>query len=168
MGAATLHKLANDYSAAAVAFREAVELDSTLGRENVNVAIDLNDLAGAERSDRQFEAAERDYREALRIASAVDYQEGVAYMTGNLAGLALDREDWPGAETLAREALRLSEKVGRQELIASVSHRLAKALMRQGKKEEALPHVRRAAEIYQKLGSPYFASIQEILAECES
>ena len=37
-----------------------------------------------------------------------------------------------------------------------------------GKKEEALPHVRRAAEIYQKLGSPYFASIQEILAECES
>ena len=162
------HKLANDYSAAAVAFREAVELDSTLGRENVNVAIDLNDLAGAERSDRQFEAAERDYREALRIASAVDYQEGVAYMTGNLAGLALDREDWPGAETLAREALRLSEKVGRQELIASVSHRLAKALMRQGKKEEALPHVRRAAKIYQKLGSPYFASIQEILAECES
>ena len=69
---------------------------------------------------------------------------------------------------LAREALRLSEKVGRQELIASVSHRLAKALMRQGKKEEALPHVRRAVKIYQKLGSPYFASIQEILAECES
>ena len=57
-------------------------------------------------------AAERDYREALRIARAVGYPEGVATYTGNLAALALDRKDWPGAETLAREALTLSEKRG--------------------------------------------------------
>ena len=105
-----------------------------------DVAIGLNDLADAEHVSGDLEAAERDYREALRIARAVDDHEGVAAYTGNLAALVLDREDWPGAEVLAREALSLSEKIGRQELIASDCHRLAKALVRQGKKVEALPY----------------------------
>jgi hypothetical protein len=66
----------------------------------------------------------------------------LAIYTGNLAALALDRQDWPTAETQAREALPLAEKVGRQELIASNNHRLAKALLRQGRAAEALPHAR--------------------------
>lgn len=162
------HELAKDYPAAADAYRDAIKLWRTMDRESEDVAIGLNDLAGAERIDRQFEAAERDYREALRIARAIDYHEGVATYTGNLAVLRLDRKDWSGAETLAREAMRLAEKIGRQELIAWTSHLTAKALIRQGRKEEALPHARRAAEIYQKLGSPDLAGTQQTLAECES
>ena len=162
------HQLAEDYPAAIAAYREAVELHRTLGRESEEVAAGLNALAEAERESGNLDAAERDYREALRIARAVGYREGVAYMTSNLAALALDRKDWPGAEALAREALPLSEEVGRLELIASTCHSLAQALARQGKKEEALPHARRAVEIHQKLGSPNLAEAQRTLAECES
>lgn len=162
------HRLAGDYSAAIAALRESVEIRRTLGRENRDVAIALNDLAGAERHDRQFDAAELDYREALRIDRIVGNHEGVAIVTGNLASLALDRQDWPGAEGLAREALPLSEKVGRLELIAADCYRLANALTRQGKKDEALPHARRAIEIFQDLGHPNLARAQRILAECES
>jgi len=162
------HRLAMDYSAAIDAFREVVEIDSSLGRESKDVGVDLNSLAGAERFDGQFEAAERDYREALRIAGAVDDTGGIAIYTCNLAGLALDRKDWRGAEALAREALTLSENLGRLELIAKSCHSLAKALVRQQNKFEALPHARRAVEIYQKLGSPYLADAQQILAECEN
>lgn len=162
------HILAQDYAAAIAAYREAVELWRTLGPQSNAVGTGLNWLANAEKKSGDFDAAERDYREALRIAHAVDDREGIANYTGNLAALALDRKDWRGTETLAREALLLSEKVGRRELIANDCHRLAIALVRQGKKEEALPHARRAVEIYQKLGSSNLAGAQQLLAQCES
>jgi tetratricopeptide (TPR) repeat protein len=159
---------AKNYPAAIAAYRESLELDRSLGRESRDVAAALNWLANAEGDSGDRDAAERDYREALRIARAIDYHEGIADLTGNLAALALDREDWLGGESLAREALPLSEKIGRLEVIAANRQRLALALVRQGKKEEALPHARRAVETYQKLGLPTLADAQKILAQCES
>ena len=161
------HQLRKDYAAAITAFQEVLALDRSLSPESEDVAIDLNLLAVAEKLSGDFPAAEREFRAALRVALAVDYAEGMAYITGNLATLALDREDWPGAETLAREALPLSEKVGRQELIALDCLRLGKALVCQGKATEALPLASRAVEILTNLGSPDLANAQAILAECE-
>jgi hypothetical protein len=91
----------------------------------------------------------------------------VAIYICNLAELALDRHDWPTAETLAREALPLSEKIGRQELIAGNNHSLAQALLRQGLTAEALPHARKAVEIFTRLGSPALAGAQFTLTECK-
>jgi tetratricopeptide (TPR) repeat protein len=128
----------------------------------------LNSLANSEKTAGDFDAADRDYREALRIAEAVDYDEGVAFITGNLASLALTREDWPEAETLAHRALPFSESIGRQSLIAMDCYYLAKALVRQGKKAEALPYARRAVDIFIRLEAPELYISRAILAECES
>ena len=136
------HSLKEDHPAAITTIREALELDRSVSAESEDVAIDLNDLANAERDSGDPASAERDYREALRVARAVGDSEMVAGIPGNLAALALDREDWPGAEALAREALPLCEKLGRQQLIASNCWRLAIALARQGKKLEGLPYAR--------------------------
>jgi tetratricopeptide (TPR) repeat protein len=168
------HELNKDYPAAIAAYREVVEIDRSISSESDDVAIDLNDLAGAEEANKDYPAAERDYREALRIAKIVKYQEGVAYITGNLANLALDREQWAEAESLAREALALAEKVGRQELIASDCHRIAQALVRAqhaapqpAPLQEALSLSRRAVEIFTRLRLPWLQSAQETLAEIE-
>ena len=63
---------------------------------------------------------------------------------------------------------RLAEKVGRKELIAINCYRLAKALARQDRKPEALPHARRAVEIFTALRSPNLEVARRSLAECES
>jgi tetratricopeptide (TPR) repeat protein len=162
------HRIAGDYPAAIAAFRKAVDLDRSMSHESEDVALGLNAIAQAERLSGDLGAAERDYREALRIARAVGYREGIAYITGNLAELAQGREDWPSAEALAREALTLSEKLGRQEFIAKGCHRLARALARQGWKPDALTHARRAVEIYAALRHPDLEVASQILAECES
>ena len=161
------HQLKGDYPAAITVYREALELRRSRAAESEDMAIGLNDLANAECLSGDLAAAEGHYREALRVARAVGHAEGVATYTGNLADLALAREDWPAAETLAREALPLSEAVHRQQLIARNNRRLARALMRQGKAAEALPHARCAVEIYTHLGSPDLAEAQATLAECE-
>lgn len=161
------HRLKDEYPTAIADYHEALELDRSLALESKDVASDLNDLAEAEKISGDFTAAEKHYREALRVAHAVDYAEGVATYTGNLASLALDREDWLAAEALVREALSLSESIHRQELVAAQSYHLALALVRQGKAAEALPYAQRAVEIFTRLGLPDLAKAQAFLAECE-
>ena len=160
------HRLKGDYPAAIAAYKKALDLYRSLAAESGDVVTSLNDLAVAEYKFGNLTASEEYLREALRVARTVGSKSGVTTITGNLADLALNREDWPAAETLAREALHLSEAIHRQELIAEDNHRLAKALMRQGKAGEALPHAQRAVDIYSRLGSPDLAEAQAILAEC--
>jgi tetratricopeptide (TPR) repeat protein len=162
------HRLAKDYPAAIAAYCKTAELLRSLSPESKDVAKSLNALAVAEQFSDNLDDAERDYREALRIAQAINDSEGIASYIGNLATLAQNREDWPYAEALAREALTLSEKVGRKELIADNHCRLAEALARQGRKPEALPYAQRAVEIFTALRSPSLEVARRILEECES
>lgn len=162
------HSLKEEYAAAITAFRESLELRQRLSAESEDVVIALHQLANAERASRDYVSAERDYREALRVASMVGFSEAVAACTGNLAGLALERKDWPRAEKFAREALPLSEMLGRQELIAIDCERVAIALLRQGKATEGLPYAQRAVDIYTRLNSPNLESARATLRECEA
>ena len=163
-----VHESRKDFAAAIALYRESLVLRRAYSSESEDVAIALNDLARAEQFCGDLAAAERDFREALHVARAVDFAEVKVGATGNLAALALDREDWTGAETLARDALTLAETVGRRELIAKDCRRLAVALVRQGKKVEGLPYARRAVEIFTKLGSPEIEKARATLAEYEA
>lgn len=170
------HLLQKDYPAAIAVYQEALEIWRSLSPESDEVSTALSDLAEVENASRDYPAAERDYRAALRIAKKNGNQEYVATYTGNLADFALDRVQWAEAESLAREALALAEKVGRQELIASDCHRIAKALLEQNRAAEAEALVlseaealaRRAVEIFTRLRYKDLPDAQEVLAEIEN
>ncbi len=162
------HRSRKDYPAAIAAYREALDIFRSISPESDDTARALNDLAGLERVNKDYSAAERNYGEALRIAKKNSNEE-LMTISGNLAGLALDRELWAEAESLAREALALSEKVGRQELIARDCHRLATALLEQNHNlDEALSLSRRAVEIFTRLRQQdSLQEAQETLGEIE-
>lgn len=163
------YMLNENYQAAINSYSESLEIFRIIALENRDVAIGLNWLAVAEKANNDLISSERDFREALRIAKKNNYQNGIAYITGNMSNLALEREKWLEAELLACEALEMAEKIGRQELIATDCHRIAKALFKQNKNlEEALTHIRRAVEIYTRLRLPDdIQEAQQTLAEIE-
>ncbi len=161
------HCLNADYENAITAYREALQLHRSLSAESEDVTIALSALADAEMFSEDIVAAERDYREALRVARVRNFRKGVAAYTCKLAGVAVKRQDWLGTEALAQESLTLAGDLGIQQLIADDCYYLAQALARQEKKAKGLPYARRAVEIFTKLGSPSIKFARAILAECE-
>jgi tetratricopeptide (TPR) repeat protein len=162
------HQLNQDNPAAISAYQQALALDRARSAESSEVASDLIFVGSAELALKDMTAAERDFREALRVARAVGDNENIAVATCNLAALELQREDWSRAEALALESLRLAENLGRQELIGDDCRHLAKALLRQGRAAEAISHARRAVDICTHLDSPDLETARTTLHECES
>jgi tetratricopeptide (TPR) repeat protein len=160
------HRLARNYSAAVSALSESLDLLRSLSPNGRNLATGLNSLGLVLRESGQLDEAEAHYREALELAKASSYSEGVAIYTGNLAEVALDREQWLEAERLSRESLKMSEEIGRKEVIAGHSWYLAKALARQGRGAEGRCHAERAVAIFTELRSPKLVEAQAALAEC--
>lgn len=162
------HVLKGNHPDAIAAYEDALETERLVSAESVRVAVMLNSLAGARVDTDDLAGAERDYREALRVATVNSHVEMMAGIPGNLAELALRQDSYGEAELLARKALELSQSLGRQQLISANARRLASALLQQRKPTEALPYAWRAVEIATRLRLPTEEISREVLAMCEN
>lgn len=160
------YRIKEDYASAIAAGEESLDLARSESPETEIVAVGLSALATARDLSGDSVGAERDFKEALRIAKLIGHKEMIAGIPGQLASFALAEERWSEAESLARDALARCESVGRQELIASNSFRLAVALFNQDKAGEALLHAQRATDIAARLGSPNVEVASFLLSAC--
>ncbi len=161
-----LHRLEKEYPEAVAAYDKALDLVRVGSQERLDVVFMLNSLGHVRRDSGDYDAAERDYREALDVARHNGYRLQIAESVGNLAEIALARHAWSQAEDLAREALAGTDAVGHQDFTARNCLCLAQSLAGQGRKAESLPYVQRAVEIFTKLRSPSLANAQGVLKEC--
>lgn len=160
------YMLEKDYPAAQTAYEEALDINRAINSESDDVATGLNYLAQIKALQNDYDGAEYDWREGLRIAKKLNNQESITSCTSNLSGLALYRERWEDAETLAREALEMAEEIEQQEVIGWNCYCLAKTLTRQGKTNGGLPYALRAVEIYTNLRHHNLEIAQAVLKEC--
>jgi tetratricopeptide (TPR) repeat protein len=161
-----LHRLEKEYPEAIASYEQALALVRVGSPERLDVVFMLNSLGHVKRDSGDYDAAERDYREALELARQDRYRLQIAESTGNLAEIALARHAWSQAENLAREALVGTEAVGHQDFTARNCLCLAHALVGQDRRDEGLPHAQHAVEIFTKLRSPSLAGAQVVLIEC--
>ena len=162
------HRLLKDYSAALKTAQQSLDIFAAISPESRDVTLALNELALIKLAQRNFDDAERDLREALRIAKRIDYKEGIGYFNSNLAQLAIDREDWKAAETSAHDMLDWAERVGNQQIEAKCCLILAKALARQGRQQEGLVYAHRSIDIFRQLRlATELEEAQAQLKECK-
>ncbi|MDP2846283.1 MAG: tetratricopeptide repeat protein, partial [Candidatus Methanoperedens sp.] len=100
---------------------------------------------------KQYDEAERYYREALALAENVDDKDGQASYMGSLGYLAFKREHWAEARKWSEKALMLATEIVRQDLIADIQHNLARVHEAEGRPDLALPLAQEALAIYERL-----------------
>jgi tetratricopeptide (TPR) repeat protein len=160
--------LNKDYQAAIMAFRQALDIYYSISSESKDVVVALNDLANAEDDNKDSVSAEIHYREAIRISKKINFQEGVAYSTGNLAEHSLDLDQWGEAEILSRDALVIAEKIKNIDAIAFSCRILSVALLKKYRNlSEAKIFIRRAIDILTVLCHPDLPKAQQTLTEIE-
>jgi tetratricopeptide (TPR) repeat protein len=122
------YELSEDYPAAIAAHREVLAIIRTISPEtDDDVSIALSDLAGAESANNDYEAAERDYREALPLSEKVGRQELIAINCHRLAiALLKQNRNLDEALSLSRRAVEIYTRLrsprlqGAQETLAEI------------------------------------------------
>ena len=102
-----------------------------------------------------LDAAERIFREALKVDGDTSDMEGQATRLGNLGGIARTRGDLDGAERLHREALEIEKKLGRLEGQANQLGNLGLIAAARGHLAEARRLWTQSRDLFARIGMPH-------------
>lgn len=180
------YKLSGNYPKAAEFISEALGSWNKTDTDGMKIrAVLLNTLGEIQvkegelgNAKEKFGDAEKNFEEAILIASQSEQKEEIAIYKGNLADLTLKKgnlvdsnlkpEHWQKAITLANDALKLGEELGYQEEIARENLHLAIAYLNLGDgKPRGLSTSKKAVEIYKRLRHKALPGAEAILMEWE-
>jgi tetratricopeptide (TPR) repeat protein len=153
-----------DYDQAIELLQEALAIWRDMGLEK-RVAVALTDLGvfAQKRKDKDYDTAERYYREAFDLVWKIDDKEGQTACTANLGRLALDRGQWTEARQWYEQALPLAREFGYVDSIAHAQYGLARVWEAEGRADLALPLAQEALKIYERLQHRDLAEVRELV-----
>lgn len=123
----------------------------------------LTNLGAVEFASGLLEEGERVTLRALALLREDGSVANEGVVVGNLGCLALERGESEGARRLLTEAAQILEECGDRRGLSWVLPFLAVCEARDGKPAEAIAHMRRAREHYEKVGDLYGRSLISIL-----
>lgn len=151
---------------AIVLFQKSLVIDSiNIGKENLDYASHLNNLAEAYRVRMEWEKAETYFNQSLTIEEKVlgKFNSKSAITLHNMAMLYSAQKKYDKAEQLALQSFEIFKTVYGPESIASASltSSLANIYHRQGKTDEAEKHYKMALTIQQRALDQNFTFLSE-------
>jgi tetratricopeptide (TPR) repeat protein len=156
-----VQRLTGDYAAAASSLGEALDLFTDLGIRHACAGIFIE--FGALQHAIGDHVAEESLGRALELCREVGDRQGQAETLNHLGGLLADTAG-PGL-ALARytEALTLADDIGARLDEADALEGIGRCALQTGDTEHGLDYLRQALQIYQQIGTPGAARIQQIL-----
>jgi tetratricopeptide (TPR) repeat protein len=129
---------------------EALAIQREIGDERA-IARELNSLGVVRRNSGDLDAAESLLTESMKRRRAMGDMAGVATVLTNLGILAIDRRDFALAIELLEEAFEIDRRLGARGGSAYSSAALGTALLRIGRRDEALRLLRSALAVFHEL-----------------
>jgi len=170
------YKLSGNYAKATEIISNAIDLWSRTHPDDISIrAVLLNTLAEIQvkegefgKAKEKFLEAEKNFEEAILLASKIQHKEEIAVYKGNLVDVFLKQGNWQKAVSLANDALKQAEELGFQEEIARENLHMAIAYLNLGEgKPRGLSASQNAVNIYKRLRHKALPDANAILMEWE-
>jgi tetratricopeptide (TPR) repeat protein len=120
-----------------------------------NHAVALHQLGTIAQERRQWEEAERWYRQSLAIEERLGNEHGQAFSLHNLGIIAQERRQWEEAERWYRQSLAIKERLGDEHGQAQTLHQLGRLAQERRQWEEAERWYRQSLAIEERLGNEH-------------
>jgi tetratricopeptide (TPR) repeat protein len=124
-----------------------------------NNAVALRRLGMVAQERRQFEEAERWYRQSLAIKGSFGNEHGQAITLHQLGRIAQERRQFEEAERWYRQSLAITERLGDEHGQATALHQLGRIAEERGNVAEAVQFYERAETLVARLNDPYSLDI---------
>ena len=148
---ATVRRMQGHYSKALEISNEARDLFASLG-EPGSVAVAWHQIGRVHREQKQFDAAERAYRESLKISVQQHNRAGEANSLAELGNLYDDMERWEEAVTFHRQATDIYVSLADLRKEGLARNNIALVLIKLHRYDEARIELKRAIECKQPFG----------------
>jgi tetratricopeptide (TPR) repeat protein len=141
------HEDGGDASRAALAYREAIDLDRR-SSDDRGRARGLRSLARTHTLLREFRRAEECLNEAEEALRGIDDDVERGNLLLDWGALELERDDYPRAETHFRKALEIAEEDGDDRRTALAKLHLARAVRENNSPKDAIPLLNDARRVF--------------------
>lgn len=130
----------------------------TVGDEK-NVATALHQLGIVAQEHRNFDDAEKWYRQSMEIKQRIGDEHGLAQTLHQLGRIAQERRNFDGAEKWYRQSMEINERIGNEHGLSGTLHQLGMIAEERRNFDDAEKWYKQAEAIFLRENDPYSLAV---------